>query len=705
MEQGARRLSRPVRHDEAAARPRSPSGSRAAPICSRSIRRPTLDEILDDEANAARRSRCCAPTARVVARGRAPADRRRSGATRCVDQPLGTLGAHAAPDVRGVVDAAGRLPAAQAEVDAAQPGDHAGPQRAARRAISTAFLVDDGARRRSPRSRSASSRRRSSPAASRRSSTTARKVSDGHLDARVELRGTRRDGRARRRVQHDARRPRRTRAAQVEYLQRIGAWQDVARRLAHEIKNPLTPIQLAVQQTVSSYKGDDARFKQLLDDTERDRRGGDRGPAPARRHVPHARPAAQGREGADRARRGDRGAQARSRRSPRSSSSTPPAEPVTVRADKLLLKRVLANLVENGIHAGARGGHRRQGRRRRGAPTRDVGRRSPSTISGKGVADDAPREDLRALRHDEGDRHRPRPRDRAQDRDRARRRARGLAGGALGYYSRVKNLQTAVKEVHESYGGVVPNSKEEFGKLKGVGPYTTGAVLSIAYGNPLPAVDGNVMRVFSRIFNIDDDISKTKTRKLFEELTAEVISQEDPSSFNQGLMDLGATICIPKNPACLLCPVREFCRGFHEGTQNDLPVKAKQKKGKTIQYVAAVLEDDDNNIMIRQRPDQGLLASLWEFPNTELNEKTPNLIQVFEKDMEKQYEIMVDLEEPIGVIEHVFSHLTWKIHVFQGKIRGKITESENIKAVPFDNVEDYPFPVPYQKVWKGYKNN
>lgn len=275
----------------------------------------------------------------------------------------------------------------------------------------------------------------------------------------------------------------------------------------------------------------------------------------------------------------------------------------------------------------------------------------------------------------------------------------------LGYYSRVKNLQTAVKEVHESYGGVVPNSKEEFGKLKGVGPYTSGAVLSIAYGNPLPAVDGNVMRVFSRIFNIDDDISKTKTRKLFEELTAEVISQEDPSSFNQGLMDLGATICIPKNPACLLCPVREFCLGFHEGTQNDLPVKAKQKKGKTIQYVAAVLEDDDNNIMIRQRPDQGLLASLWEFPNTELNEKTPNLIQVFEKDMEKQYEIMVDLEEPIGVLEHVFSHLTWKIHVFQGKIKGKITESENIKAVPFDNVEDYPFPVPYQKVWKGYKNN
>ena len=224
----------------------------------------------------------------------------------------------------------------------------------------------------------------------------------------------------------------------------------------------------------------------------------------------------------------------------------------------------------------------------------------------------------------------------------------------LGYYSRVKNLHQAVREVQKNYGGIVPEKKEEFSQLKGVGPYTTGAVLSIAYGKPIPAVDGNVMRVFSRIFNIHDDISKSKTRKLFEELTTVVISHEDPGSFNQAIMDLGATICTPKNPACLLCPVREFCQAYHEGTQHDLPVKSKQKKGKTVRYVTAVLIDQEGNVAIRQRPDEGLLASLWEFPNVEISSRTKNMVTHFEKEMRKQYELHVELEEPLTMIEHIF---------------------------------------------------
>ena len=130
----------------------------------------------------------------------------------------------------------------------------------------------------------------------------------------------------------------------------------------------------------------------------------------------------------------------------------------------------------------------------------------------------------------------------------------------LGYYSRARNLQSAVREVHESYGGIVPNTPKEISTLKGVGPYTTGAILSIAYGVPEPAVDGNVMRVLSRILLIKEDIAKPKTRKVFEEVIRDLISKENPSFFNQGLMELGAMVCTPTSPSCLLCPVREHCR-------------------------------------------------------------------------------------------------------------------------------------------------
>src|SRR6478735_6794307 len=181
----------------------------------------------------------------------------------------------------------------------------------------------------------------------------------------------------------------------------------------------------------------------------------------------------------------------------------------------------------------------------------------------------------------------------------------------LGYYSRARNLHSAVKEVHEKYGGQVPDNPKEISSLKGVGPYTAGAILSIAYGIPEPAVDGNVMRVLSRILLIKDDIAKPKTRKVFEEIVREIISIENPSYFNQGLMELGALICIPKNPSCLLCPVREHCRGYAEGVQKELPVKSKAKAPKMVPIVAGVLQTEDGRYVINKRPSTGLLANMW----------------------------------------------------------------------------------------------
>ena len=165
-----------------------------------------------------------------------------------------------------------------------------------------------------------------------------------------------------------------------------------------------------------------------------------------------------------------------------------------------------------------------------------------------------------------------------------------------------RNLQTAVREVHEKYGGIVPREPKEIIELKGVGPYTAGAILSIAYGKPEPAVDGNVMRVLSRILLIKEDIAKPKTRKIFEDAVRSLISHENPSYFNQALMELGALICTPSNPACMLCPVQEHCVAFSEGVQSELPIKIKVVKTKKVSSFGSVIIKEQGRTLLLKAP-------------------------------------------------------------------------------------------------------
>jgi A/G-specific adenine glycosylase len=175
----------------------------------------------------------------------------------------------------------------------------------------------------------------------------------------------------------------------------------------------------------------------------------------------------------------------------------------------------------------------------------------------------------------------------------------------LGYYSRVRNLHEAVKEVASVYEGVVPEEKERFEKLKGVGPYTTGAVLSIAYNQPEPAVDGNVMRVMSRQFGIYDDIALPKTRKIFEQVVRRLMDPTHASDFNEGVMELGATVCTPKNPMCSLCPVQDTCYAYAHHVQDELPVKTKKGAAEKKPIINSSEEDDNftNNIDVHYNPD------------------------------------------------------------------------------------------------------
>ncbi|BCB02768.1 A/G-specific adenine glycosylase [Bacillus sp. KH172YL63] len=270
----------------------------------------------------------------------------------------------------------------------------------------------------------------------------------------------------------------------------------------------------------------------------------------------------------------------------------------------------------------------------------------------------------------------------------------------LGYYSRVRNLQTAAKEVHEKYEGIVPDSPKEISSLKGVGPYTAGAILSIAYGKPEPAVDGNVMRVFSRILSIWLDIAKPSSRKVFEEAVRNLISHENPSYFNQALMELGALICTPTSPSCLLCPVREHCQAFEEGVQTELPIKSKKKAARKLNMAAAVLLTEDDRVVIHKRPGEGLLANLWEFPNFEVGTSSSGRKQLLEH-IEEEYRAPCSLKTGVVTrIQHIFTHIVWDIEVYVGSIDSASLVDGDLVAVTKEEMEQYAFPVSHQKIWK-----
>ncbi|MEK3763604.1 A/G-specific adenine glycosylase [Solibacillus sp. FSL K6-4121] len=267
----------------------------------------------------------------------------------------------------------------------------------------------------------------------------------------------------------------------------------------------------------------------------------------------------------------------------------------------------------------------------------------------------------------------------------------------LGYYSRVRNLQAGVREVVEVYGGKVPDNRVDISKLKGVGPYTAGAILSIAYGKPEHAVDGNVMRVLSRVLNIDADIALPKTKKIFEEAVTKLIDVENPSAFNQGLMELGALICTPTSPKCLLCPVRDYCTAFHEGNPASLPVKSKKLKTKDIHYDVYVIRDQDGRYLMEKRLEEGLLANMWQFIMVERDEDENSLTKV-----EKQYNVVLNrqLVERIISFKHIFSHLKWHInsYLIDAIETGEVNQL-NTAFLTKEQIEGIPMPVPMLKIW------
>ncbi|MCT6924940.1 A/G-specific adenine glycosylase [Metasolibacillus sp.] len=259
----------------------------------------------------------------------------------------------------------------------------------------------------------------------------------------------------------------------------------------------------------------------------------------------------------------------------------------------------------------------------------------------------------------------------------------------LGYYSRARNLQAGVREVVETYNSVVPDNRADISKLKGVGPYTAGAILSIAYGKPEHAVDGNVMRVLSRVLHIKEDIALPKTRKVFEEAVDFLIDPENASSFNQGLMELGALICTPTSPKCLLCPVRDYCIAFEAGDAAQLPIKTKKIKMKQLELDVAVIQNTKGHYLLEQRPAEGLLANMWQFPMVERNKES----------IDEKYNVAIEAKKPLMQFKHVFSHLTWHIDSYSATVKETGILGEHVQWFTKEQIAQLPMPVPMLKIW------
>lgn len=238
----------------------------------------------------------------------------------------------------------------------------------------------------------------------------------------------------------------------------------------------------------------------------------------------------------------------------------------------------------------------------------------------------------------------------------------------LGYYNRARNLQKAAKVIVSQYNGKLPDSYEELIKLPGIGNYTAGAIVSIAYGIPGPAVDGNVLRVAMRFLGCRDDIMKQSVRKQMEQAIMEVIPVDQPGEFNQALMELGEVVCIPNGtPLCEKCPLSSACQAHRKGCETEFPVKAEKKK-RRIERRTILIFEYKGKIAIVKRPEKGLLAGMWEFPGIEGAKTLPKLEEWLTENEVFQSKIQ-RLEDG----KHVFSHVEWHMKGYRIELQSPLT--------------------------------
>ncbi|HWR66609.1 MAG TPA: A/G-specific adenine glycosylase [Bellilinea sp.] len=232
----------------------------------------------------------------------------------------------------------------------------------------------------------------------------------------------------------------------------------------------------------------------------------------------------------------------------------------------------------------------------------------------------------------------------------------------LGYYSRARNLHRAAREVMSRYGGQLPASLGDLESLPGIGRYTAGAIGSMAFGLDAPALDGNLRRVLARIFNLTMPIRSPEGEQALARLLAEHLPAGQAGDFNQAMMDLGATICLPRSPDCEHCPIAEICQSRQLGIQEERPVMAERRAVPHYAVTAAVIQRD-GQLLIARRPPDGLLGGMWEFPGGK-QEPGETLAECLEREIREELGAVVTVGAEVGVFRHAYTHFKVTLHAF-----------------------------------------
>ena len=263
----------------------------------------------------------------------------------------------------------------------------------------------------------------------------------------------------------------------------------------------------------------------------------------------------------------------------------------------------------------------------------------------------------------------------------------------LGYYSRARNLHRAARRVVGDHGGTVPADPDAFLALPGVGPYTAAAVLSLAFGEPLAVLDGNVVRVLTRAFAVGADAKAGRTRTALQALATRLLDRDRPGRWNESVMELGATVCTPRAPACPACPLAPVCRARALGEPEAFPVTSKRKPVPHYDVAVGLVMDGDR-VLIQRRPDDAMLGGLWEFPGgkVEPGESAPAACV---RELREELGIDVDVEAPVARVDHAYSHFRITMHAFRCRRTGGEPRTETGEPwawVPVDRLGDYAFP-------------
>ena len=264
----------------------------------------------------------------------------------------------------------------------------------------------------------------------------------------------------------------------------------------------------------------------------------------------------------------------------------------------------------------------------------------------------------------------------------------------LGYYSRARQIHKTAKILVRDHGGKLPSDPEALAALPGLGPYTTAAIASFAFGHPLAVLDGNVIRVFARLLALRDDVGLPATKKKLQRLADELLLRDKPAATNEAWMELGALVCTPRNPRCSECPLRGVCRAAKSPNPEAFPNKKKKMKVPHKVVGAAVILNAKNQILIAQRkPEGGMLAGLWEFPGGKIAEGE-TMPQCIARELKEEMGIEIEVGAHLVTVHHAYSHFTIELHAHFARIksgRPRHLECAGHAWTTRDRFDDFPF--------------